>query len=292
MDKLTLRYPLTDTDLEQDAASLLARHSGLSKMAIKDAMRKGAVWHERGKQRKRLRRATFVGRPGDVLHLHYDAMLLKRQAPQAQLLSDEKRYSVWVKPAGVLAQGTLEGDHCSLLRQAEVQLQREVFLVHRLDREAAGLMLIAHDPKAAAAFSQLFAAGKSEVLRKRYWVLVKGRLGEEGSIEAALDGKAALTRYHPLPVEVTPATPIADASWLEVELVTGRKHQIRRHLAGINHPVLGDPRYGSGNTYAAGLQLYAVLLGFVCPLRRRPREYRWSPSLAPEPGPQPDGATP
>lgn len=277
MDKLTLRHVLTEADLEYDAATLLARHSGLSKTAIKDAMGKGAVWHERGKQRKRLRRATFIGRSGDVLHLHYDAALLKRQAPQAQLLSDEKRYSVWIKPAGLLAQGTLEGDHCALLRQAELQLRREVFLVHRLDREAAGLMLIAHDPKAAAAFSQLFAMGKREVLRKQYQVLVKGQVDKDGSIEAALDGKAALTRYHPLPLQPVPDDVAGAATWLEVELVTGRKHQIRRHLAGIGYPVLGDPRYGSGNTYAGGLQLYAVLLGFTCPLRHRTREYRWTP---------------
>src|SRR5690606_33637419 len=136
-----------------------------------DAMLKGAVWLTRGKHQKRIRRATFVGQTGDKLSLHYDAELLRRVPPTPQLLADEKRYSIWLKPAGLLAQGTMEGDHCSLLRLCEQQLQREVYLVHRLDREAAGLMLIAHDGKSAAAFSQLFAAAKTELLQKQYVVL-------------------------------------------------------------------------------------------------------------------------
>jgi len=56
---------------------------------------------------------------------------------------------------------------------------------------------------------------------------------------------------------------------LELIIHTGRRHQIRRHLALIGHPVLGDPRYGTGNKNTAGLQLTAVALSFVCPLRKR-----------------------
>jgi tRNA pseudouridine32 synthase/23S rRNA pseudouridine746 synthase len=270
---LTVHHTLSEADREHDAASLLAAAAQLSKSAIKDAMLKGAVWLTRGKQQKRLRRATFVGQRGDTLSLHYDADLLRKTPPVPQLLADEKRYSVWIKPAGLLAQGTLEGDHCALLRLAEVQLKREVYLVHRLDREAVGLMLIAHDGKAAAAFSQLFASAKSELLHKQYQVLALGDLSEAGEIALALDGKNALTRYRPLRADVA-----LNATWLEIELVTGRKHQIRRHLAALGHPVLGDPRYGKGNAHPAGLQLYATELSFTCPLTRKQRRYGWEPA--------------
>ena len=236
-------------------------------------MLKGAVWLTRGKHNKRIRRATFVGQVGDTLSLHYDADLLRLTPPSPDLLADEKRYSVWLKPAGLLAQGTMEGDHCSLLRICELRLKREVFLVHRLDREAAGLMLIAHDGKAAAALSQLFATAKSELLQKRYRVLVAGEVTSGGEVSSALDGKPSLTRYSPSGI----ATDLP-ATWLDIELVTGRKHQIRRHLAALGHPVLGDPRYGKGNAHPSGLQLFATELAFTCPLTRKQRHYAWSPA--------------
>ena len=71
---------------------------------------------------------------------------------QPDLISDQYRYSVWHKPVGLMTQGTGFGDHCSLLRQAELffKSRRGVFPVHRLDREAAGIVILAHDKKATA----------------------------------------------------------------------------------------------------------------------------------------------
>lgn len=256
------------------ALEILASLSGLPKGRIKDAMNKGAVWLQRGKQQKRLRRATTELQPGDKLHLHYNADLLALTPPLPQLLADEKQYTVWVKPAGLLAQGTLEGDHCSLLRVAEQQLHREVYLVHRLDREATGLMLIAHTGKAAAALSALFARedkqpADKQGIEKRYRVEVRGETAESGEIDSPLDGKAALTRFSRIHYDAQ-----KNSSIVAVELVTGRKHQIRRHFAALDHPVLGDPQYGSNNKDARGLQLQAVELRFLCPLTRQPRHYR------------------
>lgn len=263
-------FEVTAGTEEETALAALARISGLPKARIKDAMNKGAAWLRRGRAEKRLRRSTFVPRPGDVLSLHYNADILASPAPQARCVADERSYSVWDKPAGLLAQGTREGDHCSLLRQVEQELGREVFLVHRLDREASGLMLVAHTGKAAAALSALFAdAGEERVIRKLYRVEVKGALPESGSFDAALDGKAALTRFRCLEHNAQRGSSVA-----EVELVTGRKHQIRRHFAAAGFPVLGDPRYGEHNTDPRGLQLRAVQLQFTCPLSRRPRDYR------------------
>lgn len=254
------------------AADLLAEKSGLPKARIKDAMNKGSVWLKRSGKEKRLRRASAELYPGDHLSLYYDARLLALVPPAATLLADERHYSVWIKPAGVLAQGSREGDHCALLRMAELHLHREVFLVHRLDREAAGLMLIAHTGKAAAALSALFAehTAGAQVIDKRYQVAVRGELPAEGHIQQQLDGKPASTHYRRLVFD-----PVSNRSVAEVLIDTGRKHQIRRHFAALGFPVLGDPQYGTGNADARGLQLFAVQLKFVCPLIRVARDYRW-----------------
>jgi len=248
------------------ACDLLARETGLPKARIKDAMAKGAVLLRRGKTGKRLRRATADLRAGDVLSLHYDAEILARQAPVATLVEDRRDYSVWRKPAGLLAQGTNFGDHCSMLRQAELHFngRRPVFLVHRLDREASGLMLIAHTPKAAARLSELFQQNKVE---KNYRAEVLGSPGppdEEGVIDTPLDNKPARTFY-----TVQSINPATGNAVLAIRIETGRLHQIRRHLELIGHPVLGDPRYGTDNGDPRGLQLFAVALRFICPLRRQ-----------------------
>jgi tRNA pseudouridine32 synthase/23S rRNA pseudouridine746 synthase len=251
----------------ESALDVLAAASALPKQRIKDAMNKGAVWLKRGSSTKRLRRATAALQAGDELALHYDAEILAIVPPSPVLLADEKHYSIWHKPPGLLAQGTLSGDHCSLLRMAEQRLQREVFLVHRLDREAEGLMMIAHTGKAAAALSALFAREGSGGIRKLYRIEVRGRLNDEGEIASMLDGKPALTRYRRLGYDAN-----SESSSVEVELVTGRKHQIRRHFASLGHGVLGDPVYGN-NKDVRGLQLKAIVLEFTCPLTKQLRRY-------------------
>jgi len=250
------------------ACDILAAASGLSKQRIKDAMTKGAVWQvpARGAAR-RLRRATARVAAGDQLKLYYDPELLQRVCAEPQLLMDCARYSVWYKPAGLLTQGTHYGDHCALLRRVEqwAQPRRGAWLVHRLDREAAGLVLVAHDRAAAAALSALF---QGRGIEKLYAVEAQGALdtpGITGRIDAALDGAAAATEYHVLAYDAE-----RDVTCLQVQLITGRKHQIRRHLAGIGHPVVGDWRYGAGG---GELQLVASVLRFECPLSSQARDF-------------------
>lgn len=253
----------------------LHRHTGLSKQQLKDAANKGAVMLRRAGAAKRVRRAKAELRVGDLIELHYDRAILALEPPPARCIEDRGAYSVWFKPAGMLAQGNAFGDHCSLLRIAETAWQppRKVWLIHRLDREASGLMVIAHTQPAAASLSRQFQRNQ---VRKRYRVQVRGdigaRHGPQGRIDMPLDGKPALTEYR---VEALNGSGYAenDVSTLAVEIRTGRLHQIRRHLAEIGHPVIGDPRYGSGNKDAGGLRLAAVGLAFQCPLTRVPVEF-------------------
>ncbi|MCG8549560.1 MAG: RNA pseudouridine synthase [Desulfobacterales bacterium] len=125
--------------------------------------------------------------------------------------------------------------------------------VHRLDKETSGLLLVATDRDTLPRLSRLFAGGK---VTKRYKALVHGHFDHPGQTRGTWDtpltksaggrtdprgrGKRvkALTRYRVLDQS-------RHYSLLDIELFTGRKHQIRRHAKLAGHPVVGDPRYGS-----------------------------------------------
>ena len=253
------------------AADVLARVTGLSKGAVKDAMRKGAVHVGRsGRSPNRLRRETATVRPGDVLEIHYDADLLALVPPEARMVHDATRWSAWAKPAGLLSQGTEFGDHASLLRQVEKTLDRPVFLVHRLDRAVEGLVLVAHDATAAAALSALLREAK---VVKRYRAEVIGDVaadrGTEGTIDLPIEEKSARTTFR-----VVARDAGRDTTTLDVTIETGRHHQIRRHFEAIGHPVVGDPRYGTGNKNREGMRLAAVFLSFRDPFSGKDVELR------------------
>ena len=249
---------------EQDTlCNVLARLGDLPKARVKHAMNCGAVWLQKpGGRKRRARRATAMVRPGDRVAMYYDQAILDLRPPSARCIEDYKRFSVWNKPAGMISQGSRFGDHCSLIRQAEQYFKpvRSVYLVHRIDRETSGLVIVGHDRKMAAMLFELFQKHRTE---KRYRALVVGRPDVEGSIDVPLDGRPAQTRYTLLRYDKR-----TDRSLLDVRIVTGRKHQIRRHLESIGHPVVGDPLYGRGNKNQQGLQLSAYSLKFKCPVSR------------------------
>ena len=254
---------------------LFSAASNLSKTKIKNAMTKGAAWITVKGKTTRIRRATAPPIPGSLLALYYDQDILDRTAEPGRLIEDETHYSVWFKPAGLMSQGTRFGDHVALLRQVESHFKgkRPVFLINRLDREAEGLMLIAHSRKAAAALSLRFQ--KREVT-KHYTAWVKNNPGptdERTKIAFPLDDKPAVTWYKTLLYDTEKNLALVDI-WID----TGRFHQIRRHFDMICCPVMGDPKYGANNKNKDGLKLAAVHLAFTCPITGRERSYRVSPS--------------
>ena len=136
----------------------LVTATGFSRQNVKRAMQKGAVWLTRGKQTDRIRRVTKLAKPGDQVHLYYDEGILATVPTPCELISDEDAYSIWYKPYGVRSQGAKWGDHCTVYRWAEQHLepQRPAFTVHRLDRAATGLILLAHTKGVATLLSKLF----------------------------------------------------------------------------------------------------------------------------------------
>ena len=247
--------------------------SGLSKARVKEAMAKGAAWITRGRQTQRLRRASRRPRHGDELHLYVNPAVLTSSVPSPTLVCDLGDYSVWDKSVGMLSQGSKWGDHCTLGRHVELQLvpERNAFIVHRLDRAASGLMLMAHGKRAANALATLF---RSRHVDKRYAVRVHGQIAAPTDqplpIDAPLNDKQARSVVRVVKVDVE-----RDETLLEVAIETGRKHQIRQHLAGLGHPVVGDRLYGTQDA-TQDLQLRAVYLSFDCPVTGEAVEYQVS----------------
>jgi len=265
---------------EDGPVDLLQRATGLSKQRIKLAMTQGAVWVTRGRNTQRLRRAKRALRTGDELHLYYDAEILAESPVEPTLIADVGAYSVWRKPYGLRSQGSKWGDHCTVARWAERHLrpERPTFTVHRLDRAANGLILVAHSKAMAAALSELFQ--KREV-EKRYLALVAGDFSRHSNpirVEQPIDEKEAVSE-----ISLQQLSSDSRQSLVDVRIETGRKHQVRRHLAGLGHPVIGDRMYGEGEEDGVDLQLTAYLLAFHCPVKDEPVEYRlaseWLPTL-------------
>jgi tRNA pseudouridine32 synthase/23S rRNA pseudouridine746 synthase len=268
------------TDSSIPAAELLKQHSGLSKQQIKQAMKKGAVWvSESDTGYKRLRRADKTLKDGQQLHLYYDAQILGLQVDAAVLIADEGDYSVWYKPYGMLSQGSKWGDHCTINRWVEQNHhpQRPAFIVNRLDRAAQGLMLIAHTKSAASALSGLF---EKRAINKQYTALVSGSFPKQLMLDSAVDDKHALSKARLL--AYSPATKM---SLISVEIETGRKHQIRKHLSGAGFPIVGDRLYGPDiDGSSVNLCLVSTYLAFTYPITGLNKSYRLKDDYLPKVG--------
>jgi len=254
----------------QTAIECLSNNTDFSKQQLKQIMQNGAVWLEGHQGINRVRRAKKNLNIGDQLHLYYDEAVQNSKPLEAKLIADEADYSVWDKPSGMNSQGSKWGDHCTLYRYAEMNLlpQRPAFIVHRLDKAANGLILLAHKKTIAAKFSKMFEARK---IYKKYKATVEGVLvGYElpYEIKNYLDDKISISNI------VSIATNEANLTTdVEVVIQTGRKHQIRRHLSGLGFPIVGDRLYGEKSS-DLDLQLSAVNIKFECPVTGEARDYK------------------
>ena len=251
-------YHIPITEDGKTAVDWLSEASGLSRQNIKRYMQKGAVWLSRGSSTQRLRRAKKPLLIGDEIHFYYNKKVLEMQPSPAKLISDEGDYSIWHKPYGMLSQGSKWGDHCTVYRWAEqhIQPERPAFIVHRLDRAATGLIMVAHKKKTATLLSQLF---QQRQIEKHYRVSVHGKFQTKLTINEPLDEKKAVSH-----IKLIEYNAEKKQSILDVHIETGRKHQIRRHLSQIGFSVVGDRLYGKDNS-GENLQLSAVFFQFICP---------------------------
>lgn len=246
---------------------LLHEKTGMSKSRLKVVLTRGGVWLGR-KKRLRVRRATSQVMVGDVLEVYDDPKLENADVSQVYALEDKEHFGVWYKPANVFSQGTPYGDEGSMLRLLEKN-KPQVYLIHRLDRETAGVMLFAYNKKAAATLSEQFSSG---LMEKVYQAEVLGVMATSfGIINQPLEGKEALTHYQVVEKRER-------STLVQIEIETGRLHQIRKHFEMIGHPVLGDSKYGKGNKDPRGLQLIASRITVPWTFKE-PKVYELPPEL-------------
>lgn len=205
---------------------------------------------------------------------------------EQMILFEDDFMLVLNKPAGLAVQGGTgqkENVDDILRARAERKRQDPPKLVHRLDKDTSGLLVLGKTANAAAELAQAFARKKVE---KFYWALVlrvpsvdagvidmpltKKATGKDSKYEKVQgddDGKNAVTNYQ---IVQRAGQKLA---WLELLPVTGRTHQLRVHMAGIGHPILGDGKYGGSEAFFEGdsipkkLHLHARKL--VIPLQTR-----------------------
>ena len=179
-----------------------------------------------------------------------------------EVLFEDQELVVINKPAGLLVHKTAlaYGEEENALIQLRNQIGSWVAPVHRLDRATSGCLLFAKNEQVLPSLKSLFM---DRAIEKRYLCIVRGIPAEhEGLIDHPLrserSGKLqeAQSRYRVLreseqPFDSTGRYPTSRYSLLEVELLTGRTHQIRRHLAHIRHYILGDRKHGDNkqNSY-------------------------------------------
>lgn len=201
----------------------------------------------------------------------------KYQPKGLTVLYEDKDIIVVEKPCGLLSIGTDRDKsrtvHTILndyVRKGNPHSRNRVYIVHRLDRETSGILILA---KSEAA--KTFLQGHWQETDKRYLTVVYGSLTPKaGTISSYLTENSAFTVYStPDPklgklshTEFRVLKESKGFSLLEIHLLTGRKHQIRVHLSEKGHPVVGDRKYGKGNDAYATLALHASSISFTHPV--------------------------
>ena len=197
------------------------------------------------------------------------------------LLVIDKPAGLTVHPAPGHPDGTLANAILSRLPKLDTGDRQRPGIVHRLDKDTSGLIIVA---KTAAAHQDLTQQFRKREVKKVYITLVKGRVTpDEGVIEAAIGrdrshrermaisdaahGREARTGYRVL-------KHVGDYTLLEVKPETGRTHQIRVHLAAIGYPVLGDKMYGTESSFINRQFLHAHGLRFRLPSTGKSVEFR------------------
>ena len=209
---------------------------------------------------------------------------MQQENPQLLTILYQDEYLVAIdKPAGLLVHRSwLDSNETQFAMQmVRDQIGQHVYPVHRLDRPTSGILLFALSSEVARKMSEVFQA---HALTKRYLAVVRGWIDEAGTLDYALkqeldkiadknacqdkEAQEAITHYKPLhkveiPYAVSKKHPTSRYCLMELEPQTGRKHQLRRHMKHLFHPIVGDTSHGDGRHnvfYRDHFQLPRLLL--------------------------------
>ncbi|MGV6989283.1 tRNA pseudouridine(65) synthase TruC [Testudinibacter sp. P80/BLE/0925] len=199
-----------------------------------------------------------------------------------EILYHDQDIIVINKPAGMLVHRSWLDKHETrfVLQTLRDQIGRHVYTVHRLDRPTSGVLVLALNSETARALSRQF---EQKQIEKQYLAVVRGYLDGEGRIDYPLkvqpdkiadkfsspekEAQSAVTDYRTLQQIEMPYPagkfPTARYSLVRLSPITGRKHQLRRHLRHLRHPIIGDTAYGDlrqNRTFAQELDCVRLML--------------------------------
>lgn len=257
----------------------LARETGLTRSRVESLIRQGQARVDGRTETK----PGFKVTAAETVAVEVPAPVAAEARPEnipLEILYEDNDLAVVVKPCGMVVHPAAGNENGTLVNALLYHLKNlsgiggalRPGIVHRLDKDTSGLLLVA---KNDAAHARLSDALKAREIHKTYRAVARGAFKESsGFIEAPIgrspkdrkkmaivpDGRWARTEY-------TALLPLRGATLLDVNLITGRTHQIRVHFASIGHPLLGDPLYGGRDCQdVARLMLHARRLEFNHPI--------------------------
>lgn len=264
---------------ESTLLDFLLKQMGISRNRAKDLLSGRAV----SVDRKLTTRHDTPLRVGEIVRVsrhRQSTMLLNKYV---KIVYEDKNIVVIEKSEGILSMASSPKQYC-IKKVLDEYFEKRHFkctahVVHRLDRETSGLMIYAKDIETAKILEDNW---HEMVYDRRYIALLCGSMKQEGgTVQSWLreskslvtyssptdnGGKFAVTHYHRLKSS-------DDFSLVEMKLETGRKNQIRVHMADLGYPVAGDQKYGNGRDPIHRLALHAFRLNFIHPITHEEMQF-------------------
>ena len=257
---------------------LLSRDGTLSRSRAADLIREGAVTVD-GKVEVKPSAKAVAGAKVILTMPDLKPSQAEAQDIPLEILYQDAHLAVVVKPCGMVvhpAAGNPDGTLVNALMYHLDQLsgiggEMRPGIVHRLDKDTSGLLMVAKDDETHNALSLQLS---ERTMEKHYYAVVAGVMKEQSGV---IDAPIARSKHDRKKMAIDPEGRPSRTEWqvvwqekdralLDVHLITGRTHQIRVHMASIHHPVLGDPIYGVKNMpHAKRLMLHAYSLKFTHP---------------------------
>lgn len=193
------------------------------------------------------------------------------------ILYEDKYLIAISKPHNLLTIGTAKEKDNTLYRKVSDYVKKQhksnkIFIVHRLDKDTSGIIVFAKTEQAKRILQRNWDESK-----RKYIALVEGKVTKSDTIKNYLAetktlktyitndkkiGKLAITKYNPIKTN-------KEYSLLQIEIFTGRKNQIRVHMESINHPIVGDKKYGAKKNPIRRMCLHATYLDFIHPITNK-----------------------
>ena len=200
-----------------------------------------------------------------------------KKKDKLKILYEDKSIIIISKPSNLLTIGTNKEHNNTLYRKVSEYVKKQhksnkIFIVHRLDKDTSGIIAFAKTEPVKRVLQRNW-----DKTKRKYVALVEGKVAKGDTIKNYLAetktlktyitndkkiGKLAITKYKPIKGN-------KEYTLLDIEILTGRKNQIRVHMESINHPIVGDKKYNSKKNPIRRMCLHATYLEFIHPITNK-----------------------